>query len=346
MASLTAHLRQPGDHGRLGFHPECPVCRRERLAGRLAADAIVGRGAQAMFAAGVLVLSSAAPTAALATEPDQEHEGATAPDQVAANALPSTPSVDPGGNSADLPFAPAPPAAAQAPSEPADGNGPIEQEPATNEEAPMADPGDGTDTDTVSQEEAAPMTSPVTTPATTAPAPTQPTTEEVPGPATAAPGAPPAPTDPADSAPVPETPAATPTRPDRDTAAPSGADRGEAARKSVPTAQQTVPATPQTAAIVSPTVDSATTTVQVTQAQPAPSSSGAVSRDEAAHRGDRFHVVQRGESLWSIAKDLAGEDTSAARIAREVNRLWELNRDRIGTGDPDLLMAGTRLVLR
>jgi nucleoid-associated protein YgaU len=63
-------------------------------------------------------------------------------------------------------------------------------------------------------------------------------------------------------------------------------------------------------------------------------------------KADRFHVVQRGESLWSIARDLLGHDASVARIAREVNRLWELNSERIGTGEPDLVMAGTRLVLR
>ena len=34
-----------------------------------------------------------------------------------------------------------------------------------------------------------------------------------------------------------------------------------------------------------------------------------------------------------------------ARVAREVNRLWTLNSERIGTGDPDLLMVGTRLTL-
>jgi hypothetical protein len=56
--------------------------------------------------------------------------------------------------------------------------------------------------------------------------------------------------------------------------------------------------------------------------------------------------VRANESLWSIARDLLGEKASAARIAREVNRLWELNRGRIGTGDPDLLIAGTRLRVR
>jgi hypothetical protein len=37
------------------------------------------------------------------------------------------------------------------------------------------------------------------------------------------------------------------------------------------------------------------------------------------------------------------DDASPAQIAREVNRLWERNNDRIGTGDRNLLMAGTRL---
>ena len=65
-----------------------------------------------------------------------------------------------------------------------------------------------------------------------------------------------------------------------------------------------------------------------------------------AAAGDRVHVVQRGESLWSIASDLLGDGASVAGVAREVNRLWELNEDRIATGRPDLLYAGTRLRLR
>ena len=42
----------------------------------------------------------------------------------------------------------------------------------------------------------------------------------------------------------------------------------------------------------------------------------------------------RGESLWSIASDLLGDGASVAGVAREVNRLWELNEDRIATGRP------------
>jgi hypothetical protein len=53
-----------------------------------------------------------------------------------------------------------------------------------------------------------------------------------------------------------------------------------------------------------------------------------------------------GESLWSIATDVLGAGATPAQVAREVHRLWKLNRDRIGSGDPDLLAVGTRLALR
>jgi nucleoid-associated protein YgaU len=57
-------------------------------------------------------------------------------------------------------------------------------------------------------------------------------------------------------------------------------------------------------------------------------------------------VVQAGESLWSIARDRLGGGASVAEISAEVKRIWDLNADSIGTGDPDLLMAGQRLRLR
>ena len=58
------------------------------------------------------------------------------------------------------------------------------------------------------------------------------------------------------------------------------------------------------------------------------------SQRHAATRGARYHVVQPGESLWLIVRDLIGHDASAARVAREVNRPWALNETRIATGDP------------
>ncbi|HXV04471.1 MAG TPA: LysM domain-containing protein, partial [Solirubrobacterales bacterium] len=62
--------------------------------------------------------------------------------------------------------------------------------------------------------------------------------------------------------------------------------------------------------------------------------------------GRSFHVVRPGESLWSIARAMLPAGASNAAIAREVRKLWRLNAARIGTGDPSLLMVGTRLRLR
>ena len=56
-------------------------------------------------------------------------------------------------------------------------------------------------------------------------------------------------------------------------------------------------------------------------------------------------MVAPGESLWSIASDLLGTDVSSEEIGRAVERLWRANRARIGTGDRDLVLAGTRLAL-
>ena len=62
--------------------------------------------------------------------------------------------------------------------------------------------------------------------------------------------------------------------------------------------------------------------------------------------GVATHVVRLGESLWSIADAVLGGHATPAQIGREVHRLWTLNRSRIRTGNPDLLMVGTQLVLR
>src|SRR5919109_1898710 len=75
MSSLTAHLRLPEDHSGLPFHPACPVCRRDRLAGSLDGEELVSRRTQAAIAAGLLAVSSLGVPAAVASEPDSTSEG-------------------------------------------------------------------------------------------------------------------------------------------------------------------------------------------------------------------------------------------------------------------------------
>jgi hypothetical protein len=56
--------------------------------------------------------------------------------------------------------------------------------------------------------------------------------------------------------------------------------------------------------------------------------------------------VRPGDCLWHIAVGLLPGGAGTKEITSEVARLWRLNEDRIGTGDPSLIYAGTTLQLR
>jgi hypothetical protein len=62
--------------------------------------------------------------------------------------------------------------------------------------------------------------------------------------------------------------------------------------------------------------------------------------------GKDIYVVRPGDCLWHIAASLLPGDAGTEAVASEVARLWQLNEDRIGTGDPNLIYAGTELRLR
>ncbi|WP_432486833.1 LysM peptidoglycan-binding domain-containing protein [Kineococcus sp. SYSU DK018] len=55
-------------------------------------------------------------------------------------------------------------------------------------------------------------------------------------------------------------------------------------------------------------------------------------------------VVQRGDSLWSLARALSGPDADAGDVLQEQQRLYAANADVIGA-DPDLLLPGQVLRL-
>jgi LysM domain len=377
MGSLTAHLREAGDHGHLRFHPSCPVCRQERLYGALSSEPVVSLRAQALLAGGVLALSASAPVVAAAQEPDRQVEGVAAPEQSGEAEL-DDPTFDPGGDtSLSYDTAPVP----GAPGDGADsGEGaPLDLEPSVDLDgqlAPLAE----TEAPATDEDAVAPPAEGVP------PAEGQPPGVEV---TTGAPTVP----NPGDRAPSPdadERPAGE-QRPDRGLG-PLGSDRGTYEREpgtdrsggAVPDRPPSVdsgppvrsspgtggathsrphvdavdPAAPVPAAPVEATapasagpVEASAPAVPVPTSEPvtvaqanAPASN---SSDEQALEGNaRSYVVQPGDSLWSIAKRLLGGEASPARIAREVHRLWSLNSSRIGTGDPDLLMVGTRLQLR
>jgi nucleoid-associated protein YgaU len=357
MSSLTAHLLEAGDHGRLGFHPSCPVCRRERLFGSLSSEPVVSRRVQAALATGVLALSTVAPGAAAASDPDRQRQRIAAPDQRPGQGTgrPSgggadDPDFDPGGETA-LPFD-------IGPEQPT----PTEDDPLTDEVAPVeAEPVDDPDGRVLSPDEPASQTPPAddapVPPVEAAPVtPTERAKPARPAPLEPAPVIPPIP--PAeDQATAPQHEAEqTPVRNENSRRAkrerPAKRTTGGIRDESTSAGPQSAPPAPPVD--VAPAVDvtdrsapAAPLGTVPTRSQPAVvAQAGAPERDRApAATNARFHVVRSGESLWAIARTLLGPSASPAQIAREVDRLWRLNEDRIGTGNRDLLMVGTKLRL-
>ena len=308
--SLTAHLRETEDHARLPFHAACPVCRRDRLAGSLDGEELVSRRTQAAIAAGLLAFSTGGVSVAAAQVPDEVTEGTT---EVVVGGDPTAGAeFDPGDETVQLPDeAPLTTDVAATPHIDED-DGPLEQEPADDVHEPVVE---------ATEPPAEPL--PTAAPDTAVPAPT-------PAPVTA------------------EQPAEGEVLPARASAGPRAfeAHRREAPRRDQPRrASRAAPRTDAAAAHPAPATAPATA-----PAEPAAATSTTVhvarSSESRAASGDRIHTVRPGESLWSIAADLLGKKATVASIAREVNRLWELNQERIGTGQPDLLLTGTRLMLR
>jgi len=328
MPSLAAHLREPDGHDRLPFHPSCPICREMRLTGRLPADDLLSARTQALLAAGVLAVSSTAPAAvAVAAEQDQQQDGTGSVTQSTTDAA-DNPDFDPGGVATDLPQTAPPVAQTQAPAVPEnDDTAPVDQAPAANPDDPVVDAGDGSDATPAPSAPAAPpadTSTPPTTAATATPTPPPAATEAAP-PVVATPGA---------TTPEASTPPAAAVRTVRRTPRSSRAGR-RSHHPAKTTPRSSVPVTSAPSAPVATDAPSASY----------PAAPAAVAGPRAKP-DDHAHTVLPGESLWTIATDVLGSDASTAQVAREVHRLWQLNHDRIGTGDPDLLMVGTRLELR
>ena len=69
------------------------------------------------------------------------------------------------------------------------------------------------------------------------------------------------------------------------------------------------------------------------------------SRAALARPSTGTYTVQPGDALWPIAERHLARSSSAVEIAQQVQDLESLNRDRIASGDPDLLEAGEELRL-
>jgi LysM repeat protein len=301
MRPLSEHLTDRRSHAGLPFHPNCPICREERLAGALSAQPVVSNRARAGLAALLLAASGGpawlAPTLAAADEPATTDVGN---------------SQEEGGSDADQ----------NTDLEP----GPQDSVDGLDEQAPVEEVGVPDDSTAPGNEESLDVREP-----------TDPGPQDV------------------DESPVEQqqeqadAPASPPKHPAPDAKgghSPEPASKGKpAARAKRQPAQPKHPAAPQVQA--APVVQQAPQQAPVQQAAatvPA-SQPAAAETDSPPTGGGKTHVVQQGETLWSIARDVLGSGASSAQVAREVNQLWRLNADRIGTGSPDMIMAGQKLVL-
>jgi LysM domain len=344
MTSLLTHLLDDGDHGELGFRADCPVCRGARAAGalpparggpvRTTAWTLAGALALGGPAAGAAGALAQAPGGERVTQRGTEGGGAQTVDPGA------TPIVQGTDDTTGLPSGddPASGTGDTGPDTPLPAEGPSEGQEGTAAPPPDLSEPDPSEGDVPDPGEAAP-------PAPAAPAPPAqaPPSPEAPAPSAmpeqAAPVAPPAgapvavPT-PA-PAPAPEqarpAPRQTPLPTPRPAPRPGAPDERPAPRQGGPVP---VPAVPPTVAVPAPPAVAVTPSTEPrTRTAPAP------------RPDDRVYVVQAGDSLWSIARELLGERASDAQVARLVDRLWRLNAERIGTGDPSLIRPGQRLVL-
>jgi len=56
-------------------------------------------------------------------------------------------------------------------------------------------------------------------------------------------------------------------------------------------------------------------------------------------------VVRPGDSLWSIARRLVAPSATNEEVEAKLVAVWDMNAKRIGTGDPNLIFPGQRLML-
>jgi LysM domain len=339
MNPLSEHLPAGPDHGRLHFDPDGPLRHHQRPTGA-PSDPIRPTRARVGLLAAALGAGTLLPSPFAAASSPREH-----------------PTAKPSQTPAPAP-APAPePSPSPAPDQPSLGTDETQEAPV--DEAPqlrelLTSPEAGTDTggEDVSgeAEETAPPPVPIGQ-APAEPAPAEPTPAPlgqppappppVEPPAPAQPGPAPSPQPP--RAPVEQPPPVThevatahTVRPRVKRKAPErrAKPRGAAAQ---PAAQSEVALQPVDAALPVDAVPAAPTTPTLVSQPPEPASDPITGRS---------YRVQPGDSLWSIARRLVGPEPSDGRIARKMNRLWQLNRDRIGSGDPSLIYAGTVLRIK
>lgn len=319
---LARHFVAGPGHDALAFHRGCPTCRQERLVGCLSNTGAAGR-ATAGIAALALLATPVSPAFAgpdpPAKAPDQDYEGTTdSGDPTTFRAQPDPVTLIPSGDETIDADSDEPPVD--------DGfEGPVEPPP----------PPDVVGSDETNADSPAPQPPPVSGPPGPPPVAPPPSANVQPAPPHSAPLAPQAaPQEKSRKRTVDDPPHGHP-RPRPAAPKPSaGLPRRHSVQPSQRSSELPPPVTYTTASRLAPPTDGG---------RRAPSSPKGAGSKAATHE---IHVITPGETLWSIASERVGSHANVAAIAREVQRLWELNATRIGTGSPDLVRAGQTINLR
>jgi hypothetical protein len=363
MDALGRHLRRHGAYGPPPFRSDCPICRDERLDGRIPEPHLAGPRMRAGLVAGMLAISTIGAQSVSVARADAIDDAIAQVDQ-------ATPPGDPleanGGDNGDDAVSDAGDEAAGdtgdgAEGQPASGPQPAEQpQPASDPtSAPASDPQPVEQPQQPQQPQSAQQSQP--------PAGQQPAPQLAPDPRPAPPADPepgPAPdSQPArdpQSAPAPDPPP--PATGPQVAPAPEPqvlprskrpwSRHGRVPSHAAPDSRPPPIAQHGAADDLAATHGSDAERADLDNARAsslAPAVARQARRGEArrswSSRPNRY-TVQPGDCLWSIARRVLAAGASDAAVAAEVDRLWRLNAGAIGTGSPDLIEPGQVLRLR
>ena len=344
MSSLHAHLEQ---HdllvGALSFRRDCPICRLERVQGRLPSVAVVPPRACAAMTAAVLATSALAPGIAAAT--DGQGVAAPAPESPPP---PQVSDVEVGGGAA----APAGGGSSDHDEPRVDATQSSDRDPRPDE--PANEPASGAGVVAPPRDEAG-DSSTTPEPEHEGLAGSEPSAEPSPSPAprdgdavATEPDDVPRHDTPASVAPTPAAPETASTalpRDSRQATAPERASTEPATRPTVDPRRSVSSDGPTRASTRRAARNSHRTARDGTRGGGAnrARATRVTEAVEVASAEPTTYTVRPGDSLWRIAERRLGQRASTTATAEEVTRLWRINQQRIGTGNPDLIFPGQTL---
>lgn len=108
-----------------------------------------------------------------------------------------------------------------------------------------------------------------------------------------------------------------------------------------------VPAGAQTTAPPAGSLPQLTPTPSAESSAPVPSAKPAKAKKQGGAKtvGSRQYYIRRGDNLWVISRDRLGGKASKADVQRYLVRIWNLNKQRMRTEQPDVIPMHVTITL-